>query len=44
MIEVNQIKKVLETNFKMEPVFHVLIKNDLGEVVAEVEKVLHIRT
>jgi hypothetical protein len=43
-MEVNQIKNDLETNRKMEPVFQVLIKNDSGEVVAEVEKVLYIRS
>jgi hypothetical protein len=41
--EVNQIKKNLETTRKIEPVFQVLIKNDLGEIVSEVEKVLYIR-
>ena len=41
--ELNQLKSDLEINRKIEPVFRVLIKNDLGEVVSEVEKVLYIR-
>ncbi len=43
MNEENQIIKFLETNRKMEPVIQVFIKNELGEVVAEVEKVLSVR-
>ncbi len=43
MNEENQIRKFLETNRKMEPVIQVFIKNELGEVVAEVEKVLSVR-
>jgi len=43
MNELTQLRTDLEINRKIEPVFNVLIKNDLGEIVAEVEKVLYVR-
>ena len=38
-----EIRRILETQPKYEPSFTVEVKNSAGEVVAEVEKVLHIR-
>jgi hypothetical protein len=41
--QLEEIRQILETQPKYEPSFLVEVKNSAGEVVAEVEKVLHIR-
>lgn len=38
-----EIKKAADENYKHEPTFTVQIKNEKGEVVAEVDKVLYVR-
>lgn len=38
-----EIKKAADENYKHEPTFTVQIKNEQGEVVAEVDKVLYVR-
>lgn len=38
------IKKAADENYKVEPIFTVQIKNQQGEVVAEVDKVLYVRS
>ena len=37
------IRKQADENYKAEPVFTVEVRNEAGEVVAEVEKVLYVR-
>ena len=41
--QLNDIRTQLETVPKYEPTFKVEVKDEAGEVVAEVEKLLHIR-
>jgi len=41
--EINSIRQALETQDKMETTFLVEVKDEAGEVVAEVQKLLHIR-
>jgi hypothetical protein len=41
--EINEIRRKLETLPKYEPVFTVEIKDAQGVVIAEIEKVLHVR-
>jgi hypothetical protein len=41
--QIDQIRRGLETEEKMEPTFSVEIRDDSGSVVAEVQKVLHIK-
>jgi acyl-coenzyme A thioesterase PaaI-like protein len=41
--QVDEVRKAAETQAKVEPVFVVEIKNREGEVVAEVERTLHVR-
>lgn len=41
--QVEAIRRQLETQEKVEPVFQVEVKNESGEVVAEVQKLLHVR-
>lgn len=41
--QINDIRRQLETQEKVEPVFQVEVKNESGEVVAEVQKLLHVR-
>ena len=41
--QLNDIRTQLETLPKYEPTFKVEVKDEAGEVVAEVEKLLHIR-
>jgi acyl-coenzyme A thioesterase PaaI-like protein len=39
----NEIKKTLETQNKMDYVFKVEVKDDAGKLIADVDKVLYIR-
>jgi acyl-coenzyme A thioesterase PaaI-like protein len=41
--QIEEIKKALETQEKIERVFAVEVKDESGSVVAEVEKLLHVR-
>lgn len=41
--KIAEMKKAADENYKHEPTFTVQIKNEKGEVVAEVDKVLYIR-
>jgi len=41
--QIDEVRKAAETQAKVEPVFVVEIKNREGEVVAEVERTLHVR-
>ena len=41
--QLNEIRRILEKQPKHEPSFAVEVKTSAGEIVAEVEKVLHIR-
>ena len=41
--QLDDIREKLETLPKYEPTFTVEVKNEAGEVVAEVQKVLHVR-
>lgn len=41
--QIEQIRRDLETQEKVEPVFQVEVRNESGEVVAEVQKLLHVR-
>lgn len=41
--EIQEIREKLKTQDKMEPVFTVEVKDSSGVVIAEVEKVLHVR-
>lgn len=41
--KINEIKLLADSQKKVEPIFMIEIKNSLGEVIAEVEKVLYIR-
>lgn len=41
--KIAEIKKAADENYKYEPTFTVQIKNEKGEVVAEVDKVLYVR-
>ena len=41
--QIEAIRRQLETQEKAEPVFQVEVKNESGEIVAEVQKLLHVR-
>ena len=41
--QLNEIKKTLETQNKMDYVFKVEVKDDAGKLIADVDKVLYIR-
>jgi acyl-coenzyme A thioesterase PaaI-like protein len=41
--QIEAIRRQLESQERVEPVFQVEVKNESGEVVAEVQKVLHVR-
>lgn len=41
--QIEEIRRVLETQPKFEPVYRVEIRDDSGDVVAEVEKTLYVR-
>jgi hypothetical protein len=41
--QLDEIRAILETQLKYEPTFTVEVKNGSGEVVTEVQKILHIR-
>jgi hypothetical protein len=41
--QVDEIRRQLETQEKVEPVFHVQVRDESGEVVAEVEKKLYVK-
>lgn len=41
--QLDEIRAILETQPKYEPTFTVEVKNGSGEVVTEVQKILHIR-
>jgi uncharacterized protein DUF4442 len=41
--EIEGIRQALETQEKFEPTFVVEVKDETGEVIAEVQKVLHVR-
>lgn len=41
--ELDAIRAALETQEKLEPTFAVEIRDDAGEVIAEVQKLLHLR-
>ncbi len=41
--QIQEVRRALETQDKVEPVFPVEIKDEAGTVVAEVQKVLHVR-
>lgn len=41
--QIEGIRQQLQTQEKIEPTFLVEVKNDAGEVIAEVQKVLHVR-
>jgi hypothetical protein len=41
--QIEEVRRAAETQAKVEPVFTVQIKNESGEVVAEVERMLHVR-
>ncbi len=41
--QIEDIREKLKTLPKYEPVFSVEVKNEAGIVIAEVEKVLHVR-
>lgn len=41
--QIDEIRKALEAEPKLEPTFLVEIKDDAGTVIAEVQKVLHIK-
>lgn len=41
--KIDEIKRAADANYKTEPTFTVQIKNEQGEVVAEVDKVLYVR-
>jgi Domain of unknown function (DUF4442) len=41
--EVRSLRKQADENYKVEPVFNVLVKDDAGEVIAEVDKTIYIR-
>jgi hypothetical protein len=41
--EVDAIREQLKTERKVEPMKQVLVKNDAGEVIAEVDKLLYVR-
>ena len=40
---IDEIREALKTGRKVEPVFMVEVRDDSGSVIAEVEKVLHVR-
>ncbi len=44
LVKIEEIRASADTRGKIEPVFHVSVLNDKGEVVAEVEKLLYVRT
>ena len=41
--QIESIRRQLETQEKVEPVFQVEVRDESGEVVAEVQKLLHVR-
>jgi hypothetical protein len=41
--QIEEVRRAAETQAKVEPVFMVQIKDRGGEVVAEVERTLHVR-
>jgi hypothetical protein len=41
--KIEEIRATLETEWKVEPTFTVEVKNEQGEVVAEVDKLLYVR-
>jgi acyl-coenzyme A thioesterase PaaI-like protein len=44
LVKIEEIRASADTRGKIEPVFHVAVLDDQGEVVAEVEKLLYVRT
>jgi len=42
-VQLDEIRQILEAQPRYEPTFLVEVKNAAGEVVAEVEKILHVR-
>jgi len=42
-LEINEIKRNLETQNKLDYTFHVEIKDDAGKLIADVQKVIYIR-
>ena len=41
--QIDEIRQALETQEKIEPTFSIEIKDDAGTVIAEVQKILHIK-
>ena len=41
--QIESIRQQLQTQEKVEPAFVVQVKDESGEVVAEVQKLLHVR-
>ena len=41
--QIDHIRRQLESQEKVEPVFQVEVRNESGELVAEVQKLLHVR-
>ncbi len=41
--QIDEIRQALETQEKLEPTFTVEIRDDSGTVIAEVQKLLHIK-
>lgn len=41
--QIDEIRRTLETQQKLEPIFNVQVKDEAGEVIAEVEKTIYIR-
>jgi hypothetical protein len=41
--QINGIRESLKTERKVEPVFVVEVRDEGGNVIAEVEKILHVR-
>ncbi|HTG32975.1 MAG TPA: DUF4442 domain-containing protein [Thermoanaerobaculia bacterium] len=44
LVKIEEIRASADARGKVEPVFHVAVLDDAGEVVAEVEKLLYVRT
>jgi hypothetical protein len=40
---IDEIREALRTERKVEPVFMVEVRDESGNVIAEVEKILHVR-
>jgi heat shock protein HspQ len=41
--KIAEIRAAAETQSKVEPLFHVLVKDEEGNVIAEIDKLLYIK-